>query len=266
MPPRITLEIAVDSLEDALRAERAGADRIELCASLESHGLTPAPSLVRDAKREIPIPIMAMVRARPGSFVISPADLEALSRDAGAVLEAGADGIVFGTLTPTFEIDKAAAAHLAAVAHGRETVFHRAIDLVPDSAAATATIAKLNITRILSAGQSPHHAARAMDVDGPPPRKVEPETDITRHLRLRAMIAAGANRTTIMPGGGVRAANVASLVRATGATEVHSSCRATGTARLDESEVRRLREALDTVSLERPDPGACAEPHRENPP
>ena len=41
-PKRVLIEVAAESVEDAVAAERGGADRIELCAALDLGGLTPS--------------------------------------------------------------------------------------------------------------------------------------------------------------------------------------------------------------------------------
>jgi len=67
----LLLEVALDSLERATAAERAGAHRLELCANLELGGLTPDIELIRKVRSAARIPVHVMVRARPGDFVYS---------------------------------------------------------------------------------------------------------------------------------------------------------------------------------------------------
>ena len=58
------LEIAVDTLDRALAAERGGAHRIELCRELSSGGLTPSIELMRLAREQMRLPIFTMIRPR----------------------------------------------------------------------------------------------------------------------------------------------------------------------------------------------------------
>ena len=62
------VEVCVDSLEGALVAEQAGADRIELNVALELDGLTPSPGLIQAVFDRVNIPVISMVRPRSGDF------------------------------------------------------------------------------------------------------------------------------------------------------------------------------------------------------
>ena len=69
MPADFLLEVAVDSLERAIAAERAGAHRLELCANLDVGGLTPGIELIRRIRAAVRIPMHVMLRpARMISF------------------------------------------------------------------------------------------------------------------------------------------------------------------------------------------------------
>ncbi len=43
-------EACVESLEEALKAEKLGADRVELCADLSQDGITPERNVIEKAK------------------------------------------------------------------------------------------------------------------------------------------------------------------------------------------------------------------------
>lgn len=217
---RRTLEIAVESVSEAVAARNAGANRLELCAALDVGGLTPSISMLGEVVRAAGIPVLAMIRPRPGGFVYSPVELAVMRADSSAALAAGACGVVFGALRPDFTLDvdacRALAEH-ARAAHGGgaiQLVFHRAFDLLPDPFSALEQLVELGVTRILTSGGQPSSATR------------------DARERLTKLITLAAGRIEILPAGGVRAENVAELVRAAGCTQIHAACRA---ARVDPS-------------------------------
>ena len=53
----IIKEVCVDSLSDAMNAEKNGANRIELCSRLDKDGLTPSRKLIKDCFNLLKIPI-----------------------------------------------------------------------------------------------------------------------------------------------------------------------------------------------------------------
>lgn len=203
----VTLEICVDSAEGLVAALAGGADRIELCSALALGGLTPSPGLVTLAARA-DVPVYAMIRPREGDFVFSPADLDQMRRDIDAVRAAGLAGVVLGASEPRGGLDAEALTRLSAHAAGLGTTLHRAFDLVPDSSEALALAIELGFERILTSGG----AARAELALAP----------------LAALVQAAAARIAIMPGAGVRPENAAAIIAATGAREIHASCRVPG--------------------------------------
>src|SRR5437763_8020566 len=103
----VLLEVIVSSLDDARAAARGGADRFELCSALALGGLTPSLGLLTAIKAELPQPVLFMVRPREGGMAYTEAEFSVMARDAVLALEAGADGLVFGFLTPEGEVDVA---------------------------------------------------------------------------------------------------------------------------------------------------------------
>ena len=197
----ILLEIVASTAEDCIAAERGGADRIELCAAIGTGGLTPSLGTVIEARKSVRIPVITMVRPRAGGFCYSPGDFATMRRDAALLLEHGADGIVFGILQSDGSIDTHRCGELVEIANGKQTVFHRAFDVVPDASNALEELIDLGFTRVLTSGQ------KKTAMDG-------------REL-IRSLIAQAATRIEVLPGGGVRALNVRQLVTATGCTQVH---------------------------------------------
>lgn len=200
---RILMEVCCGSADDVIQAKLAGADRIELNSDLFHGGLTPTAGSLRVAKRETGMKIMAMVRPREGGFCYTGAEFMTALEDAKLLLENGADGLVFGFLHPDGTLDAERTGILAdmALAAGKEAVFHRAIDVVPDWRAALDTLIALRVTRVLTSGQEPDVAYG------------------TQTVREMAEYAAG--RIQILPGAGINARNLERVIAETGCSQIH---------------------------------------------
>lgn len=219
------LEIAVDNLADAVLAARY-ADRLELCAELDRHGMTPGADLAADVAANVCIPAFALIRVRD-SYVADQATLDAMIVSARQSAAAGAHGIVIGSLTPSGDIDLIACRRIIAAARSVNPsiaiAFHRAFDDTSDMPAAIAALAELGVAHTLCAGAPGlDHSTRPM-----------PE-------RLAAIARArdlAADRVGIVACAGVRASNARDFAIASGGW-VHSSCRVHG--RFDESQAAEL--------------------------
>ena len=84
MPSQFTIEAVVDSLDAALAAEAAGADRLELCSGLDLGGLTPGGGLLASVCLAVQIPVHVLLRTRGGDFLCTDAEFETLSIEAEA--------------------------------------------------------------------------------------------------------------------------------------------------------------------------------------
>lgn len=201
----VLLEVCVDTAEGFDAAIAGGADRIELCSALELGGLTPSPGLLRYAA-SAPIPVYAMIRPRPGDFIVGSGDLDVMRAEIDAVRAAGLAGVVLGASRPGGALDEVTLRTLAAHATGLGTTLHRAVDLVPDFDVAVDLAADLGFERILTSGGA-RHAAEGMDT-------------------IARMLERAAGRTIIMAGSGVRPANVGALLARLPLMQVHASCSA----------------------------------------
>ena len=74
-------KVCVDSLKSALVAEEAGADRIELCATLSEGGLTPSQGMIEAVCKNLSIPVMVLIRPRAGDFLYSTNELQVMAND-----------------------------------------------------------------------------------------------------------------------------------------------------------------------------------------
>ena len=105
---QIIKEVCVDSLDDAINAEKNGANRIELCGRLDLDGLTPSKDLIKSAFSILKIPIRVMIRPKHPSFVYSEDEISTMIDDIKFCKNLGLDGVVFGCLDEeyNFEIGK----------------------------------------------------------------------------------------------------------------------------------------------------------------
>lgn len=197
-------EVCCGCTEDAVMAFKGGADRIELNSSLFLGGLTPSLGTLREAKRLIDIPVMAMVRPREGGFCYTDYEYSTMKEDAKLLLENGADGLVFGFLLEDGNIDIERTKEFIEICGDKEAVFSRAIDVVPDIIAGTKLLSDLGITRVLTSGGRP----QAMDG----------ASVISQMVKVSGSMQ-------ILPGGGINKDNVKELISLTGADQVHSSAR-----------------------------------------
>ena len=208
---RSVLEVCVDSTASALAAKRGGADRLELCADLIVGGTTPSLTLVQQVKAETGLPVRALLRPRFGDFCYDRYELAQMEQLAAELVEAGADGIVTGVLTPEGALDAGAmrpiyaAARKAAEKADRPVActLHRAFDVCADPFAALETARSMGLCTILTSGQAasaPQGAA------------------LLRQLTERAE-----KDVEILAGAGVSAQNIPVLAAQTGVRAFHLS-------------------------------------------
>ena len=197
----MVVEIIATSVEDAIRIEQGGADRIELVSGLTEGGVTPSGGLIRAVCRSVNIPVMVMIRPHAMSFCSAEHDLRIMAEDIRAVREYGAAGVVFGCLTPAKQLDLKALQKLVQVADQLETTFHRAIDETPDPVQAICILKNYPITRVLTSGGP----GKAMD----------------NLAVIVQMLTAAEDKFEILVGSGLNSQNAARTIRATGARELH---------------------------------------------
>lgn len=201
---RICLEVCVGSVADAVLASKLGADRIELNTALALGGLTPSPGAVATVKEQIRCGLVVMNRPRDGGFHYDIVEQEAMSRDVDWMIALQVDGIAFGFLDASQEIDTDATKRFVDRVAGRATtVFHRAFDLVAEPIRAIDLLIDLGVDRILTSGL----AKNAMEGS----------------KRLSELIQHAAGRIEILPAAGIRPSNVQQLCVATGCDQVHAS-------------------------------------------
>ncbi|MFM7815152.1 MAG: copper homeostasis protein CutC, partial [Flavobacteriales bacterium] len=178
------IEVVASTLDSCMAAERGGAGRIELCAALATAGVTPSTGLLQHIKAHVQIPVFVMIRPREGDFCYTPKELDLMFLEMDNLLEAGADGFVFGALLSDGRIDSATTKQLVNRAQGKDCTFHRAIDCSSNPVDGVRAVADTGCSRILTSGGAS---------SGP-----EGMSTILR------MVEAAHGKLDIMPGGGIR--------------------------------------------------------------
>ncbi|WP_440029630.1 copper homeostasis protein CutC [Chromobacterium amazonense] len=200
------LEICAGSLASCLAAQQGGAQRVELCDNLLEGGTTPSYGMVALARDSLGIDLNVLIRPRGGDFLYTALEFETMARDIEMCRKLGVNGVALGMLTADGDIDGPGTRELVGLAGTMSVTFHRAFDMARDPISALEEVIAAGCARLLSSGQ----AATALD-----------GADLLALLRQQA-----GERLIVMPGAGVRAANVAELARRTGCREFHASARA----------------------------------------
>lgn len=198
-------EICANSAESCVAAQQGGAHRVELCAGMPEGGTTPSIGEIKVARKLIDIRLHVIIRPRGGDFLYTPSELDIMEEDIQAARQAGADGVVFGCLTPEGKLDKPAMQRLMKAAQGLSVTFHRAFDYVKSPAKALEELIDMGVNRVLTSGQMP--------------------TAIEGAALLAELVKQAGDRIIIMPGCGVNEHNIVELARVTGASEFHFSAR-----------------------------------------
>ena len=196
------IEICVEGTDGLIAAQNAGADRVELCASLLEGGLTPSMGVIREAVRVATIPFHVIIRPRGGDFLYSEVEFNSMVEDIKALRDMGSiAGVVIGCLTADGQIDEARTRTLVEAARPMAVTCHRAFDMTQDYRAAIEALIRAGVDRVLTSGQ------RDTAVEG---------QDI-----LKDTMDAAKGRIVIMACGALDADNIAGVRRATGVDEMH---------------------------------------------
>lgn len=201
MKNQIITEICCGSVDDCITAKRCGADRIELVCGHFLGGLTPTSGVLYLSKKAVDIPILPIIRPRMSGFLYSETEFEAMCFDAKDLIEKGADGLVFGFLKEDCTLDYEKCARFIEIAGDKQTVFHRAIDIVKDRDEAVKQLISLGCTRILTSG------GETSSADG---------IESIKHL-----VDTYGDKIEIMAGGGIKPHNIRDIISKSGVKQVH---------------------------------------------
>jgi copper homeostasis protein len=200
--PRLPLiEICVEGIDGLLAAQAAGADRVELCASLVEGGITPSFGTVRAALELATIPFHVIVRPRGGDFLYSEAEYRSMLADVRALSELGVAGVVVGCLDADGTIDEKRMSKLVQAARFLNVTCHRAFDMTRDPAEALEALIRSKVGRVLTSGQR--------------------DTALEGMALLADLVRQAGKRIIILGCGGLDPTNIAEVRERTGLSEMH---------------------------------------------
>jgi copper homeostasis protein len=195
------LEVCVDSLESAVDAQIAGADRIELCGNLGEGGTTPSFGTIVSVRNNLNIDLFVIIRPRGSDFLYTDPEFDIMRRDIDFCGEAGVNGVVLGLLLQDGNIDVERTSKLTEYSTPMKVTFHRAFDMCRDPVKGLEDIILTGAERVLTSGQ---------------------KSDAQEGSALiKDLVKQADNRIIIMPGGGINDSNIISIARTTGANEFH---------------------------------------------
>jgi copper homeostasis protein len=218
------LEVIACTIEDAVEAEKGGANRLEVISHFEKGGLTPALDLVREIKAKVSLPLRVMLRESEGYKVSDDAEIKKLCREARELNQIGVDGIVLGFLRGD-EIDFELTQKILDWAPNLKATFHHAFEETQSKFSAIEKLKNVpQIDRILSHGGS--------------------ESWTEKFSRLEDYAKAAQPEIKILVGGGIDAEAIKLLLKKTSITEFHTGSAARARGKVDKSRVEKLVRAL----------------------
>ena len=207
------LEVIAFSIESCTTIEKAGAHRIELCDNPGEGGTTPSYGFIKGARETVSIDLFPIIRPRGGDFLYNEEEFQIMQRDIQLCKELHCNGVVIGLLKKDGTVDVERTAKLVELAYPLEVTFHRAFDRVKNAQQALEDVIETGCTRILTSGLHPT-VTEGKEV-------------------LQQLVHQSHGRITIMPGSGLRAANILDIAQSTGATEFHTSARVAIDSKMD---------------------------------
>ncbi len=199
------LEVCCYSLQSAINAEQAGANRIELCAGIYEGGTTPSAATIAMAKQQLSIPINVIIRPRGADFCYSDREMDCILADIEYCKKIGVAGIVSGVLNANGTIDIERTKQLIDAARPLSFTFHRAFDMVENQQKALHQLIDLGVDRILTSGGM---ATAELGAE-----------------QLAKLVQNAEDKIIVMPGSGINGKNIARLKEITNAKEFHCSAK-----------------------------------------
>lgn len=208
----IKVEVCSYSLFSCLSADRAGADRVELCGSPWEGGTTPSIGLLKASLANTSLEIHSMLRPRGGDFCYEHSEKETMLYEIESLLKTGVHGMVVGALLPNGDLDVDFIRQIKKEVGDLPLTFHRAIDVSRNPMDILEGIVDIGFSRILTSGCK-NKAVEGLEMIG-------------------ELVHASQGRIEIMAGSGVSPTNCLDFV-SVGVDAVHLSARTTKNSLMD---------------------------------
>lgn len=199
------LEICCYTAESAILSEKAGADRIELCDNFSEGGTTPSYATVDYLIKKLSIPVHVMIRPRGGDFLYNTTEFEIMKNEVIEMKKLGVQGIVFGILTASGEINFEHTQEILALAGSMDQTFHRAFDMCKDHLSSLEELKQLGVKRVLTSGGK-NTAFQGINL-------------------ISKLVEAAEDELIIMPGSGINKKTIGEIIRRTKAIEFHATAK-----------------------------------------
>lgn len=217
------LEVIACTVEDAINAERGGAQRLEIISRFDVGGLTPSPELVREIKAKVSLPLRVMLRESEDYQIENETEIEKLCAAAREFEEIGVDGIVLGFLRGC-EIDFELTEKILSCAPDLKATFHHAFEETKDKFAAIEALKSVpQIDKILTHGGNGNWAEK--------------------YSLLEIYARAAQPEIKILAGGGVDAEAIKLLRKKTSVREFHAGSAARADGAVKKERTAKLAEA-----------------------
>lgn len=230
------LEICANGIQSALNAEFGGADRIELCVSLENGGLTPSYGLIKEVNKRLSIPVHVLIRPRAGNFIYNDNEKAVILEDIIQCGNLNVAGIVVGALTNENNPDFEFLIKCKDISANLVMTFHRAFDEMNRSNENIDFLIQVGFKRILTSG------GKNTALEG---------KEIIKEIENKF-----GSRIEIMAGAGINPTNILKIIQQAEVKSVHTSARINYTQQsnnlfseeiiTDSSIVKKLQEIIKT--------------------
>ncbi len=148
----VVLEACIETLHEAILAEKLGANRLELCSDLHLDGLSPSRELIVEVVQQVSLPVKVMIRPRSGNFIYSKLEIHEMKKTIDFCKKNKVWGVVFGMMQADNSIDVSLTEELVKYSKPLNVTFHKAIDLANSPSKEVERIKHIPIDAMLTSG------------------------------------------------------------------------------------------------------------------